>query len=51
MNTLNIINYKLKDFAELLESSVKTLQRRDGVLKANHTPTDRRYDTYKQRPA
>ena len=50
MNTLNIINYKPKDFAELLGVSVKTLQRwdRDGILKANRTPTDRRYYTYDQ---
>ena len=50
MNTKNITNYKPKDFAELLGVSVKTLQRwdRDGVLKANRTPTDRRYYTYDQ---
>ena len=50
MNTKNIKNYKPKDFAELLGVSVKTLQRwdRDGVLKANRTPTDRRYYTYDQ---
>ena len=50
MNTLNITNYKPKDFAELLGVSVKTLQRwdRDGILKANRTPTDRRYYTYDQ---
>ena len=49
MNTSNII-YKPKDFAELLGVSVKTLQRwdRDGILKANRTPTDRRYYTYEQ---
>ena len=49
MNTSNII-YKQKDFAELLGVSVKTLQRwdRDGILKANRTPTDRRYYTYEQ---
>ncbi len=43
-----IINQK--DFAELLGVSVKTLQRwdRDGILKANRTPTDRRYYTYGQ---
>jgi DNA-binding transcriptional MerR regulator len=36
MNTSNIINYKPKDFAELLGVSVKTLQRwdREGILKA-----------------
>ena len=45
MNTSNITNYKPKDFAELLGISVKTLQRwdREGILKANRTPTDRRY--------
>ena len=50
MNTKNITNYKPKDFAELLGVSVKTLQRwdRDGILKANRTPTDRRYYTYGQ---
>lgn len=50
MNTKNITNYKPKDFAELLGVSVKTLQRwdRDGVLKANRTPTDRRYYTHDQ---
>ncbi|MBS6265968.1 MAG: IS607 family transposase [Lachnospiraceae bacterium] len=43
-------NYKLKDFAELLGVSVKTLQRwdREGILKANRTPTNRRYYTYDQ---
>ena len=42
MNTPNITNYKLKDFAELLGVSVKTLQRwdREGTLKANRTPTE-----------
>lgn len=50
MNTSNITNYKPKDFTELLGISVKTLQRwdRDGILKANRTPTDRRYYTYDQ---
>lgn len=50
MNTSNITNYKPKDFAELLGVSVKTLQRwdREGTLKANRTPTDRRYYTYEQ---
>lgn len=50
MNTSNITNYKPKDFAELLGVSVKTLQRwdRNGILKANRTPTDRRYYTYDQ---
>ena len=37
MNTLNITNYKPKDFAELLGVSVKTLQRwdREGTLVNN----------------
>lgn len=50
MNTSNINNYKPKDFAELLGVSVKTLQRwdNDGILKANRTPTNRRYYTYDQ---
>ena len=50
VNTSNITNYKPKDFAELLGVSVKTLQRwdRDGILKANRIPTDRRYYTYDQ---
>lgn len=50
MNTLNNTNYKPKDFAELLGISVKTLQRwdREGILKANRTPTDRRYYTCEQ---
>lgn len=50
MNTSSITNYKPKDFAELLGVSVKTLQRwdRDGLLKANRTPTNRRYYTYDQ---
>ena len=50
MNTSNITNYKPKDFAELLGVLVKTLQRwdRDGILKANRTPTNRRYYTYDQ---
>ena len=50
MNTSNITNYKPKDFAELLGVSVKTLQRwdREGILKANRTPTDRHYYTYDQ---
>ena len=50
MNASNITNYKPKDFAELLGVSVKTLQRwdREGILKANRTPTDRRYYTYDQ---
>lgn len=46
----HIINYKPKDFAELLNVSVKTLQRwdRDKILIAKRTPTDRRYYTYDQ---
>ena len=50
MNTSNITNYRPKDFAELLGVSVKTLQRwdREGTLKINRTPTDRRYYTYDQ---
>jgi len=50
MNTSNITNYKPKDFAKLLGVSVKTLQRwdREGILKANRTPTNRRYYTYSQ---
>ena len=50
MNTSNITYYKPKDFAELIGVSVKILQRwdREGVLKANRTPKDRRYYTYDQ---
>lgn len=50
MNVSNITNYKPKDFAELLGVSVKTLQRwdREGILKSNRTPTNRRYYTYDQ---
>lgn len=46
----HIVNYKPKDFAELLNVSVKTLQRwdREGILVAKRTPTDRRYYTYDQ---
>lgn len=45
-----ITNYKLKDFAELLNVSVKTLQRwdRENILNAKRTPTNRRYYTYDQ---
>lgn len=41
--------YKPKEFAELLNVSVKTLQRwdREGILKAFRTPTNRRYYTDK----
>ncbi len=50
MNINNVKNYKPKDFSELLGVSVKTLQRwdREGILKANRSPTDRRYYTYDQ---
>ena len=50
MDILNITNYKPKYFAELLGVSVKTLQRwdRQNILKANRTPTNRRYYTYEQ---
>lgn len=50
INTNNITNYKPSEFAELLNVSVKTLQRwdRDKVLIAKRTPTDRRYYTYDQ---
>ena len=50
MNTLNITNYKPKDFAGLFGVSVKTSQRwdREETLKANRTPTDWRYYTYDQ---
>ena len=43
-------NYKPKEFAELLNVSVLTLQRCDnaGKLKAFRTPTNRRYYTYEQ---
>lgn len=50
MNTSNLKNYKPKEFAELLNVSVKTLQRwdRENILNAHRTPTDRRYYTYDQ---
>lgn len=50
MNTSNVRNYRLNEFAELLGVSVKTLQRwdREGILKAHRTPTNRRYYTYDQ---
>lgn len=46
----HITNYKPSNFAELLNVSVKTLQRwdREGILKAKRTPTNRRYYTYDQ---
>ena len=42
MNISNITNYKPKEFAELLNVSVKTLQRwdREKTLIANRTPTN-----------
>ena len=48
MNISNITNYKPKEFAELLNVSVKTLQRwdREKTLVPNRTPTNRRYHTY-----
>lgn len=47
---MNNKNYKPKEFAELLNVSVKTLQRwdREGILKAYRTITNRRYYTYAQ---
>ena len=50
MNASNITNYKPKEFAELLNVTVKTLQRwdREKTLVANRTPTNRRYYTYDQ---
>ena len=50
MNTSRITNYKPKEFAELLNVTVKTLQRwdREKTLVANRTPTNRRYYTYDQ---
>lgn len=46
----HLTNYKPKGFAELLNVSVKTLQRwdREGILIAKRTPTNRRYYTYDQ---
>jgi len=43
-------HYKPKEFAELLNVSVLTLQRFNNAnkLKAFRTPTDRRYYTYEQ---
>lgn len=50
MNISNITNYKPKEFTELLNVTVKTLQRwdREKTLVANRTPTNRRYYTYDQ---
>lgn len=44
----HITNYKPKEFAKLLNVSVKTLQRcdRDKILVAKRTLTDRHYNTY-----
>ena len=46
----HITNYKPKEFAELLNVSVKTLQIWDmeGILTAKRTPTDRRFYTEEQ---
>lgn len=43
-------NYKPQKFAELIDVSVKTLQRwdRTGILKAHRTPTNRCYYTRNQ---
>ena len=43
-------NYKSNEFAELINVSVRTLQRWDneGTLKAFRTPTNRRYYNYEQ---
>lgn len=50
MNTSDITNYKPNEFAELLNVTVKTLQRwdREKILVANRTPTNRRYYIYDQ---
>ena len=42
--------FKPNEFAELLNVTVRTLQRwdKEGILKANRTPTNRRYYTYSQ---
>ena len=50
MNISNITNYKPKEFAELFNVTVKTLQRwdREKTLVANRAPTNRRYYTYDQ---
>ena len=47
---INLNIYKPQEFAEMIGISVKTLQRWDneGKLKANRSPTDRRYYTHKQ---
>ena len=43
--------YKPKEFSELVNKSVNTLQRwdREGILIAHRTPTNRRYYTFKGR--
>ena len=45
-----MVSYKPKDFAKLIGVSVITLQRWDnaGILKANRTPTNRRFYTQEQ---
>ena len=50
MRIPNITNYKPKEFATLLNVTVKTLQRwdREKILVANRTPTNRRYYAYDQ---
>ena len=50
MITLKKNNYKPNEFAELINVSVRTLQRWDNEdkLKAFRTPTNRRYYTYEQ---
>ncbi len=50
MNISNITNCKPKEFSELLNVTVKTLQRwdREKTLVVNRTPTNRRYYTYDQ---
>ena len=42
--------YKINEFAKMINISVRTLQRwdKDGILKAFRTPTDRRYYTHTQ---
>ncbi|XJV97453.1 MerR family transcriptional regulator [Haloimpatiens lingqiaonensis] len=43
-------NYKPNEFVELINVSIRTLQRWDNevILKAFRTPTNRRYYTYEQ---
>lgn len=49
-STMSKQNYKPNEFAQLLNVSVKTLQRwdRENILKAKRTPTNRRFYTYDQ---